>query len=132
MRDIELFMAINNLKQKNLADFLGVGQPRISQYIKEERIQYDKMNMILNNNNGWDVSMFNKSGPSFDGTDESVHSGGDGPTNFFEIIKNIIDDYQTRLTVKDEAIVKLVSSVISQNEKLNFTLEKVFEKMYNN
>lgn len=62
MNEIEEFLAVNGLKQIELANYLGVGKSTISQAASgKAKLHQSKINKILINKNGWDCSMFGKS-----------------------------------------------------------------------
>jgi len=64
MNNIIRFLRLNNLKQKDLAEFLGIAEGTISKMIKGT-IGYEKhIGKILSNNKGWDTSMFENTTPS--------------------------------------------------------------------
>lgn len=58
MADIKAFRRANNLRQRELADYLGVSITFISHAETGiSKLPKEKYFQILNNNNGWDVSM---------------------------------------------------------------------------
>ena len=57
------FLKKNHLKQVELADFLGIKEPSISNVVRGKgNLSEENLNKILTNNRGWDTSMFTKSG----------------------------------------------------------------------
>ncbi len=62
MSDIRAFRVANNLTQIDLAEYLGVGKAYISQVENGHcALSKPKFSMILNNDRGWDISMFAES-----------------------------------------------------------------------
>ena len=126
MLDFDLFLRLNNLKQNTVAEYLGVNQSRISHYIKQGSMPVERLQKLINNPFGWDTSMITlKDGKQItedeDYTDTKVISVAD----FADFTRQVIFDYQKRLTDKDEQIKELISSVITQNQILNNTIEKM-------
>lgn len=61
MNEIEEFLAVNGLKQIELANYLGVNKSTISQAVSgRAKLHQSKVNKILMNKNGWDCSMFDR------------------------------------------------------------------------
>ena len=58
MMNIKEFLRANGLKQKELADYLGIGEPAVSKMAKGYTNPSEgNLYKILNNNQGWDTSM---------------------------------------------------------------------------
>ena len=61
MFDLKKFREANNLTQVELAKYLGVEQGFISQMESSDRLVPQKyIDKILNNTNGWDISMMSE------------------------------------------------------------------------
>lgn len=59
MSEIEQFLAVNGLKQIELANFLGLNKSTISQVVSgKARLSQGKINQLRMNDKGWDCSMF--------------------------------------------------------------------------
>lgn len=57
MSDLKLFRNINNLKQTEIADYLGIGISFISQIENGKvNLPIDKFNKLINNDRGWDTA----------------------------------------------------------------------------
>lgn len=58
MSPIQEFIDVNGIKQKELAAFLGIGEPSVSKMAKGfSKPSKENLYKLLNNNRGWDVSM---------------------------------------------------------------------------
>lgn len=56
--EIKEFLHVNRLKQKELAEFLGIGEPSVSHMVKgRTKPSKENLQKILRNDKGWDVSM---------------------------------------------------------------------------
>ena len=65
MSDFAKFMKINGLKRKDIASFLGVSGAFITQISSGDRpLPDEKLAMIMENANFWDVSMLIKQKPA--------------------------------------------------------------------
>lgn len=59
MSDLKAFRKANNLKQNELADYLGVSREYLSLVeTGKSKLSAEKVSMILTNTKGWDTSMF--------------------------------------------------------------------------
>lgn len=57
------FLRANNLRQADMVRFLGVSRPYMSQLVAgTARLSNARLEKILRNGNGWDVSMFSDPG----------------------------------------------------------------------
>lgn len=60
---LKRFCTVNNVKQKELADYLGVTKGYMSSVFNgRDRLSTSKLTKLLQNNMGWDVSMFDDMG----------------------------------------------------------------------
>lgn len=76
--DIKEFLYRNKLKQVELADYLGVTEASISKLVKGvSRPSKENLRKILENPNGWDVSMLTGEGSIIAGN----NNGGDAVVN---------------------------------------------------
>lgn len=58
MSAIKEFIDANGIKQKDLAAFLGIGEPSVSKMVKGfSRPSKENLRKLLENTNGWDCSM---------------------------------------------------------------------------
>lgn len=125
MFDLRKFLKVNDLKQGELADFLGVNQSRISHYVKQKSVPMDKLDKLLNNQRGWDTSMIqlaeNQAAYKQDYEEGSVIS----ISEFSGFLRDVICDYQKRLTEKDNTIKDLMGQVTAQTNILNGIVEKL-------
>lgn len=125
MLDLRRFLRINDLKQSEVAQYLGVNQSRISHYIKQGTLPLEKLEKLLNNQNGWDTSMIRLSDLDTVEQEDSSDSRVISIYEFAKFTRDVISDYQERLSEKDEIIKELVKSVMTQNGILNNTVEKL-------
>ena len=57
------FLKKNHLKQVELADYLGIKEPSISDVVRGKgNLSEDNLQKILQNDRGWDISMFARMG----------------------------------------------------------------------
>lgn len=127
MTCFEKFLAFNGLKQKTVAEYLGVNQSRISHYSTSDVVPADKLLRISENPYGWDISMLKDIMPDDEEQSHNIEQGDNKHEIKSEasILETVILDYQARLTAKDDDIKQLISAVIAQNDRLNNTLEKL-------
>lgn len=61
MTRIKEFLAANRLRQVDVAEYLGVSRAYMSQVVSGwARLAPDKLLQLIENNKGWDTSMFDK------------------------------------------------------------------------
>jgi len=61
MTDFQIFINVNKLLKKDIADYLGVSNAFITQLCDgTKKVPAKKMALIMENESGWDVSMFER------------------------------------------------------------------------
>ena len=64
MVDIRAFIYVNNIPQKDIAEYLGVSKGYISQVIGgKKELSESNLSKLINNTNGWDVTMLTSDQP---------------------------------------------------------------------
>ena len=77
MTELKAFRKVNNLLQKDIADFLGVSREFVSMAESGKApLPYNHLRKLLDNDRGWDVSMF--TGDVSVGGDHIEQNGGRG------------------------------------------------------
>lgn len=131
MLDFDLFLRMNNLKQNTVAEYLGVNQSRISHYIKQGTMPVERLQKLINNPFGWDTSMIAlKDAEPVPEDEDYSNTKVISVSEFADFTRQVIFDYQKRLTDKDNQIKELISSVIAQNQILNSTIEKMMSTFH--
>lgn len=103
MNEIEEFLALNKLKQIQLAEFLGMDKSSISQAVSGKmRLSQAKINQILMNKNGWDCSMFDRA--------SVVQKIGDNSNNNTQSVGDS-DLYKRLCEEKDKRIAELERTI---------------------
>jgi len=58
MTSLQSFLRCNHLRQVDIVRYLGISRPYMSQLVSgSARMSPEKMNRLLNNDKGWNVSM---------------------------------------------------------------------------
>ena len=132
MFDLRKFLMLNGLKQKELAEYLGVTQSRVSHYVKNESVPMEKLDLLLNNNKGWNTNPIKIVNDQVkldeqpdERQDDQLEIQVDDISGF---IRDVIKDYQQRLTEKDATIKELMNSVTAQNQILTGIVEKLLDE----
>ena len=126
MQNIEykLFISTNGLKQKDVADYLGVTNQFISQVIQGKcNLSSSKLKALLNNDKGWDVSML--TGPttqqSLKGDNNLQIAGNNNQShvNSSEALLRAIDEIgeQRRLVAKSQEQIDRLLGIIERLDK---------------
>ena len=126
MQNIEykLFISTNGLKQKDVADYLGVTNQFISQVIQGKcNLPSSKLKALLNNDKGWDVSML--TGPttqqSLKGDNNLQIAGNNNQShvNSSEALLRAIDEIgeQRRLVAKSQEQIDRLLGIIERLDK---------------
>lgn len=99
MNHIKEFLAVNNLRQRDLAKFLGISEPSVSKMVKN-LTNPSKLNLckILDNCHGWDVS------PLLDDDDGDTINHVDGNNNI--TINNNVDSELVKSLRKQIALLE--------------------------
>lgn len=118
MSDLKVFRNINNLKQTEIADYLGIGISFISQIENGKvNLPIDKFNKLINNDRGWDTTpLLPIETPSTD-----VEVIDDGSSMDIPIIPSAIVDLPNVLLQKD------IEMNSSDYEKLS--LERIIKEV---
>ena len=122
MTELKTFRKKNGLLQKDLADFLGVSREFISMAESGRApLPYNHLRKLLNNENGWDVSMLVH---NENGGDHIEQTGGRGN------IGKIAGDACEALALKKEIemLRTQIEELKTQNEKYWKMIEKLTEK----
>jgi hypothetical protein len=117
--DLKLFRRVNKITQSELADYLGIGQPFISQIEKGGRPMPPEYISKLLASEQWDTSMLTGEGEMLKtDTPKSGVSTEEGgvisiPSDVWEVIKN----QSASLKAKDDQINTLISQSKSEREE---------------
>lgn len=79
MNVYKLFLKTNGLKQRDLAKYLNVTESAVSCAVNgKSNLSEENLIKILENNDGWDVSMFSESQSGISAGDHNVIVAGNG------------------------------------------------------
>ena len=115
MTTIKQFLDVNGLKQVAVARYLSIGESFMSQLVKGTRpLPKNLLKKILENDSGWDVSMFLGDGRTIKSGDNSsgVIVNGDNTNspidnrhyNSEDVLRAQIEILEERITEKDAQI----------------------------
>lgn len=119
--DLKLFRRVNKITQSELADYLGIGQPFISQIEKGGRPMPPEYISKLLANKQWDTSMLTGEGEMLKtDTPKSGVSTEEGgvisiPRDAWEVIRN----QSASLKAKDEQLGMLAASLKAKDDQIN-------------
>lgn len=123
MTELKAFRKVNNLLQKDIADFLGVSREFVSMAESGKApLPYNHLRKLLDNDRGWDVSMF--TGDVSVGGDHIEQNGGRGN------IGKIAGDSSEVLALRreNEMLRAQMEELKAQNEKYWKMIERLTEK----
>ena len=105
MNEIEEFLALNKLKQIQLAKFLGMDKSSISQAVSgKAKLSQAKINQILMNKNGWDCSMFDRASvvqKIGDNSNNNTQVAGDAESlkREVELLKQLLEEKERTIQI---------------------------------
>lgn len=112
--DIKEFLYRNKLKQVELANYLGVTEASISKFVKgNSQPSKENLRKILNNSNGWDVSMLSSG-------DGNIIAGNNNGGNSVVTIGS-------RSASKDRDLAARVTALEAENELLKTQVDLLRE-----
>lgn len=108
MIDLKTFREVNNLKQIDLASFLGTSRVFISQVESgKSKLPPEQLSKLLQNNKGWDISMLQEEIPEAP-KEISIES----------VYRELINEKDSRITELKERIIELKETIaILKSEK---------------
>ena len=113
------FLKANNLKQRELAHYLGVTEAAISNAVKgKSYFSEENLIKILNNPHGWDVSMLTS--PSEEETDEKAVQVSERANSLEDLLRGVL----ARQDAKIDELQKRINELIEENAKLKTLLER--------
>ena len=137
--DIKLFRKQNNISQVELASYLETSRPFISMVEQgKSKLPYDKYLRLMNNDKGWDVSMFhshsvnvgdNSSGVVVNG--DNVHSPIDNRHYYSDspdVLRAQIDLLDERIKEKDAQIKEKDAQIKEKDAQIKEKDAQIKEK----
>ena len=120
MTDIKRFRRVNNLLQKDLADYLGVSREFVSMVESGRSIlPHDRLRKLLDNEHGWDTSMLS---PNI--VKQSIGSGSRDNI----LIAGDVSAELLALKRENEMLRQQLEEAKAQNQRYWTLLEKLMEK----
>lgn len=117
--NVREFLKANNLKQRELAYYLGVTEAAISNVVKGKSYFSDEnLIKILNNPNGWDVSML-KDTQSRDSKPELVAEYKPQLSNVEILLREMLAEERARV----DALQERINELIEENARLKTLIE---------
>lgn len=117
--NVREFLKANNLKQRELAYYLGVTEAAISNVVKGKSYFSDEnLIKILNNPNGWDVSML-KDTQSRDSKPELVAEHKPQLSNVEILLREMLAEERARV----DALQERINELIEENARLKTLIE---------
>lgn len=106
------FLKKNRLKQVELADYLGIKEPSISNVVRGKgNLSEENLAKILNNDRGWDVSMFTRGGNvnSVVNSSNFKYANGDGVSA--QDLLDVVKENQRQMGLLIESISVLTNKL---------------------
>ncbi len=101
MTDFEAFIKANNLRKKDIAEFLKVSNAFVTQLCSGERtLPPQKFALIKSNNKGWDVSMLKEENPE---------TAEEKPID--SIYRELLNEKDARIAELNERILELKDTI---------------------
>ena len=134
MTTIKQFLDVNGLKQVAVARYLSIGESFMSQLVKGTRpLPKNLLKKILENDSGWDVSMFPGDGRTIKSGDNSsgVIVNGDNTNspidnrhyNSEDVLRAQIEILEERITEKDAQIKEKDAQIKEKDAQIKQLLD---------
>lgn len=110
MNGIKQFLEVNRLKQKDLAEFLGISEPSVSKMVKN-LTNPSKQNLckILGNDRGWDTAPLLKgnSGSNCVEGNNNVTINTNGNHNVYSKDEELISSLRKQISLLEDQVAEL-------------------------
>ena len=110
MNGIKQFLEVNRLKQKDLAEFLGISEPSVSKMVKN-LTNPSKQNLckILGNDRGWDTAPLLKgnSGSNNVVGNSNVTINTNGNHNVYSKDEELISSLRKQISLLEDQVAEL-------------------------
>lgn len=112
------FLQANNLKQRELAQYLGVTEAAISNVVKgKSDFSEENLIKILNNPHGWNTSMLTES------SDEEINERARPVAERANSLEDLLREILARQEKKIDALQERINELIEENARLKTLIE---------